>query len=190
MDIKILALILIVDFAFTLLHSWQELKSDGAPLWRNFGAIVGVEIPDQLGFLGFTVGLTLALFALGFVGIIAPLNATCTAFALAALIGARLSDTVVSHVGLYLMGYRPNPGLSSTPLYVLEAGFLAYVFHARLLADPFAAKVGLACGAIFFLLVLPALWLVRCVVPTWRRPCWKRGEQMPSWAVRNNAAGI
>src|ERR1700760_4252232 len=140
MAMSVLALIAIVDFAFTLVHSWLELKSDGAPLWRNFGAIVGVEIPDLLGFLGFTVGLTLALLALGFVGILAPLSPACTAFALGALIGARLSDTIVSHVALYLMGYRPNPGLISTPLYVLEAAFLAYVFHDRLLAEPLAAK--------------------------------------------------
>ena len=184
MDMSVLALILILDFAFTLLHSYQELKSDGAPLWRNFGAIVGVEIPDLLGFLGFTVGLTVILLALGFVGIIGPSTPACTAFALGALIGARLSDTIVSHVGLYLWGYRPNPGLTSTPLYVIEAGFLVYVFQTRLLADPHTAKVGLACGAIFFLLVLPALWLLRCAVPSWRRPRWKRWEPMPSWAVR------
>ena len=46
MTTSLLALILIADLAFTLLHSWQELKGDGAPLWRNFGAIVGIAIPD------------------------------------------------------------------------------------------------------------------------------------------------
>ena len=91
--------------------------------------------------------LPLMLFALGLVGILGLFSASCIAFALGALIGARLSDTVVSHVGLYLAGYRPNPGLSSTPLYVLEAVVLAYVFQARLTADPHATKIGLACGS-------------------------------------------
>ena len=191
MDISMLTLILAVDFAFTLLHSYQELKSDGAPLWRNLGAIVGIAIPDRLGFLGFTVGLTLALFALGFVGIIAPLSPACTAFALGALIGARLSDTLVSHLALFLVGYRPNPGLTSTPLYVAEAAFLAYVFDARLMAEPVATKVGLACGAIFFLLVLPLLWFARWALPSWRRPRWQRWKPMPSGVstVRNAATG-
>ena len=72
----LLILILLADFAITLLHSYQEWKGAGAPLWRNFGAIVGLYIPDQWGFPLFTVGLTLALFAIGFVGIIGPLNAS------------------------------------------------------------------------------------------------------------------
>src|SRR5262249_29186616 len=46
-----------------------------------------------------------------------------TAAALGVLIGARLSDTIASHALLYTVGYRPNPGFSSTPLYVIEAFF-------------------------------------------------------------------
>jgi hypothetical protein len=76
MDTGFLVLILIVDFAFTLLHSYQEWKGAGAPLWRNFGAIVGLKIPDWLGFLGFTVGLTFLLFAVGLIGIMAPLGSS------------------------------------------------------------------------------------------------------------------
>ena len=109
MDVAVL-LILAADFGFTTLHSWQEWKGAGGPLWRNFGAIVGLEIPDAIGFPLFTVGLTLMLFAVGFIAIIGPLGHTWTAFALGALIGARLSDTLVSHVRLYVKGYRPNPG--------------------------------------------------------------------------------
>ena len=65
----LLVLILVADFVITLLHSYQEWKGAGAPLWRNFGAIVGVKIPDLLGFLVFTAGLTLALWALALIGI-------------------------------------------------------------------------------------------------------------------------
>src|SRR5262249_30162975 len=86
----LLVLILPADFAITLLHSYQEWKGVGAPLWRNFGAIVGVDIPDWLGFPVFTVLLTLILLSIGFVGLVGPFGAGATAFALGALIGARL----------------------------------------------------------------------------------------------------
>ena len=41
---------LVADFAITSLHSYQEWKGLGAPLWRNFGAIVGFDFPDRCGF--------------------------------------------------------------------------------------------------------------------------------------------
>ena len=91
----ILVLILLADFAITSLHSIQEWKGVGAPLWRNFGAIVGLDVPDRLGFLFFTALLTLTLLAIGCVGITGLFGPWLTAAALGALIGARLSDTVV-----------------------------------------------------------------------------------------------
>ena len=154
-SVPLLFLILMADFALTSFHSYQEWKARGAPLWRNFGAIVGLDISDKWGFRIFTVSLTLILFVIGFVGIIGPLGAGLTAAALGALIGARLSDTVVSHVLLHSLGYRPNPGLSSTPLYVVEALFIALAFQARLAAAPGCAKFGFAVGVVSFVLVLP-----------------------------------
>ena len=84
-SVPLIALILLVDFAITFSHSYQEWRGLGAPIWRNFGAIVGVDIPDRWGFPIFTVLLTVSLFAIGFVGIIGPLR--WSAFALGALIG-------------------------------------------------------------------------------------------------------
>jgi hypothetical protein len=185
----LLILILAANFAITALHSWQEWKGPGAPLWRNFGAIVGLRIPDPLGFLGFTAALTLTLWILGLMGIagwlpiVGPVGNGCAAFALGALIGARLSDTLVSHLLLHFRGYRPNPGLSSTPLYVLEALFIIVAFRAGLAADPKSAWWGIAAGAIFFVLVLPALRLLRLLIPPWRREPWQREQPMPSWAT-------
>jgi hypothetical protein len=185
-SVPLLFLILMADFALTSFHSYQEWKARGAPLWRNFGAIVGLDISDKWGFRIFTVSLTLILFVIGFVGIIGPLGAGLTAAALGALIGARLSDTVVSHVLLHSLGYRPNPGLSSTPLYVVEALFIALAFQARLAAAPGCAKFGFAVGVVSFVLVLPGLWLARWF---WRdriRPPWTRWQPMPSWASANS----
>jgi hypothetical protein len=143
----------------TSVHSYQEWKGVGAPLWRNFGAIVGLDVPDRLGFfLAFTVFLTLALFVVGFIGIMGPLGPRWSAGALGALIGARLSDTLVSHVLLHGVGYRPNPGLPSTHLYVLEALFIGWFFQASLAADPHSAILGFAAGVLFFVWVLPLLW--------------------------------
>jgi hypothetical protein len=186
-SMPLLVLILVVDFALTSFHSYQEWKGAGAPLWRNFGAIVGLDISDKWGFRIFTVALTLILFVIGFLGIMGPPGASLTAGALGALIGARLSDTLVSHVLLHSLGYRPNPGLSSTPLYVVEALFMAWAFQARLATDPHWAKVGFVAGALSFVLVLPGLWLARSA---WRdriRPRWTRGQPMPPWASTNSS---
>jgi hypothetical protein len=179
----LLILILAANFAITALHSFQEWKGAGAPLWRNFGAIVGVKVPDWLGFLGFSAGLTLTLWALALIGIAGWPRWIAPAFALGALIGARLSDTLISHVLLNTLGYRPNPGLSSTPLYVLEALFLIVAFRAGLTADWASAKCGIIAGAGFFVVVLPGLWLLRFLAPGWRRERWQRGHAMPAWVT-------
>jgi hypothetical protein len=185
----LLILILAVNFAITGLHSLQEWKGAGGPLWRNFGAIVGLKIPDAAGFLGFTVLLTLTLWALGLIGIagwfplVGSVGSGCAAFALGALIGARLSDTLISHVLLHYLGYRPNPGLSSTPLYILEALFVIVAFRAGLAADPRSAWWGIVAGAGLFVAVLPLLWLLRLLIPGWRRERWPRGRPMPSWVT-------
>jgi hypothetical protein len=86
--LSVLLLVLLADFAITLLHSFQEWKGVGAPLWRNFGAIVGLGISNSWGFGLFTVALTVTLFILGFVGIVGILGDRATALALGVLIGA------------------------------------------------------------------------------------------------------
>jgi hypothetical protein len=181
----LLLIILAANFAITAVHSWQEWKGPGGPLWRNFGAIVGLKIPDLLGFLGFTVLLTLTLWILGSIGIagwlpfLGPVGNRCTAFALGALIGARLSDTLVSHLWLYIRGYRPNPGLISTPLYVLEAIFMIVVFGAGLQAALLWAAFGILAGAGFFAAVLPSLRWLRTKIPAWQQAPWQPGQPMP-----------
>jgi hypothetical protein len=182
---SLLILIVAANFAITALHSWQEWKGPGAPLWRNFGAIVGLKIPDWLGFLGFTLALTLTLWILGLMGIagwlpiVGPVGHSCAAFALGAVIGARLSDTLVSHVLLHYRGYRPNPGLSSTPLYVLEALFIIVAFHAGLQAAPLWAAIGILLGAGFFVAVLPFLRWLRSKIPALQQALWQPGQPMP-----------
>jgi hypothetical protein len=184
----VLILVLAADLAITALHSYQEWKGAGAPLWRNFGAIVGLHVPDWLGFLVFTAGLTLILWTVGFIGIAGwfPLlgfvGPGLAVGALGGLIGARLSDTLVSHVLLHGVGYRPNPGLGSTPLYVLETIFIAVAFRPGLAAHAWSAGVGLVLGATVFVAVLPLLRLLRGAVPAWRREPWVRWQPMPEWA--------
>ena len=178
-----LFLILAADFAFTLIHTLQEWKGPGGPLWKNFGAVVGVRIPDWLGFSSFFLGLTAGLWLVGLVAITGSLPSGAVrmpyaAAALGALVGARLTDTVVSHVLLWALGYRPNPGLSSTPLYVIEALFLMLTFSRGLAAGGSSTGWGVAAGSGFFLLVLPGLWALRIIVPGWRRERWHPGEPL------------
>lgn len=127
-SLVLLAILQIVDLAFTLLHSLQERKGR---LWRYFGAIAGVRIPDAFGQIVFFGGLTVALWIVGLLGITGTvLWQTPLAFGcLGAIIGCRLSDGLFSHVLLDNAGYRPNPGLSSVPLYAIEVLALAVVFY-------------------------------------------------------------
>lgn len=184
---SVLALFLILgmSLALTLFHTLEELKGRGGPLWRNFGAVVGVWIPDWLGFPLFFLILTALLWLVALVAITGSLltcavQGKCAAVALGALIGARLGDTLVSHVLLYVLRYRPNPGLASTPLYVAEAVFLIATFSRGLTAGGGSTWVGLFIGAGFFCFVLPFLWFFR-VIPSWRRVRWRRGEPPPAW---------
>jgi hypothetical protein len=184
-----LFLILGLDWVFTGIHTYQEWRGEAAPLWRVFGAVVGLRLPNWLGFLLFTVTLTLALWGVGLAGIagwlplaghLAPYKAVG---ALGVLIGARIADTLISHWGLYAVGYRPNPGLKSTPLYVLEAVFILLTFWHGLALYPHAALCGFAIGSGFFILVLPALWVVQVIVLPWRRERWIPRQPLPAWAM-------
>src|SRR5947209_15998914 len=82
MSVGLLVLILAADLAITLLHSYQEWKGPGAPLWCNFGAIAGLDVLDRWGFLGFSLILTLTMFVIGLVGILGLLWPRITRFAL------------------------------------------------------------------------------------------------------------
>lgn len=185
-----LLLILGLDWAFSAFHSYQEWRGAKAPLWHIFGAVVGVWLPNWLGFLLFTIGLTLLLWCAGLAGmagwlpVVGHLTDPIAVGALGAVIGARISDTLVSHWGLHALGYRPNPGLSSTPLYVLEAAFILPTFWKGLSLYPVAAWWGFACGAGFFVLVLPLLRSVRLIAPSWRRAPWIRWQPLPEWATK------
>jgi hypothetical protein len=182
-----LLLILAVNWAFTLIHVLQEWKGEKAPLWRVFGAVVGLRLPDWLGFLSFTLGLTVLQWLLGLAAIagwlplVGELSMPASVGALGAVVGARLGDNVISHWGLYAVGYRPNPGLSSTILYSIEAIFILVTFRTGLSLAPGAAWIGFACGVGFFAAVLPLLRLLR-VVPPWRREPWVRWTPLPDWA--------
>jgi hypothetical protein len=184
-----LFLILGLDWVFTGIHTYQEWRGEAAPLWRVFGAVVGLRLPNWLGFLLFTVTLTLALWIVGLAGIagwlpwIGHLSPSASIGALGILIGARIADTLISHWGLYVLDYRPNPGIKSTPLYVLEAVFILLTFWPGLAHDPRAAFCGFAIGAVVFILVLPALWAWRFIAPSWRHDRWTRGEPLPAWAM-------
>ena len=181
-------LILALSWAFSAVHVFEEWKGSAFPLWRAFGAIEGVYVPNWLGFPFFTVALLLilwilsvgAIVGLGFGG---PLSAQQGVFCLGALIGALLSDCLFSHWIPYLAGYRPNPGVRSTALYVLEAALLLLLFWKGLSAYAAQAIVGGLLGALFFLAVWGFLLALRLCVPAWRRSPWVSGQPVPPWAT-------
>jgi hypothetical protein len=181
-------LILGANLAFTLIHVLQEWKGEDVPLWRVFGAVVGTYLPNWVGFLGFTVLLCAAQWLIGAMAIagrpVFPAHPWWSIWAIGAVVGARVADSVVSHWLLYGLRYRPNPGLSSTVLYSIEAIFILVVFRKAYALDPHAWRMGFLSGAGFFIAVLPGLWLLHRIVPVWRRDKWVRGESIPAWARR------
>jgi hypothetical protein len=192
-----LIVILGVNFSLTLVHALQEFKGR---LWRYFGAIVGVSIPDRVGILSFFVLLTLLLWLVGWIGITGhvPVFSQCeplTMGAIGALVGGRLSDRRYSHVLLDRQGYKPNPGIQSTPFYAAEGAFLTVVFLPGLAHHYIAGALGFALGWAFFFIVLP---LIRCLrgFASLRREAWKAGERAPAWAglasevPRRESAGV
>src|SRR3954462_14177971 len=102
-----LLLILGANWAFTLAHILQEWKGEEVPLCRVFGAIVGVFVPNRFGFRLFTVGLGLALWLIGLMAIagwlpiVGSLPRCLGVWALGVLVGARVTDSVISHWMLY-----------------------------------------------------------------------------------------
>jgi hypothetical protein len=183
-----LSIIVAINFALSALHVFQEWRGSKVPLWRVFGAVVGVWIPNWLGFLLFTLTLLLLLWGIGLAGItgwipaVGLLDLSLSVGALGTIIGARISDSIFSHWLLYGLGYRPNPGIQSTPLYIVEAIFILVTFRKGLSLVPRAACLGFALGAIFFILILPFLRTWR-LIRQWRRDAWVRGQPIPAWAI-------
>lgn len=137
-------LFFISSLVVTLFHVVEELIGEGAPLWRYFGRIAGIQIPDDVGAIVFAGGLSLTL------GIVAIL-AYCyeMPFFLGVLIGARVGDAIFSHWLLWIW-YRPNPGLPTTLLFVGEV-ILILVFNG------WGSIIGIALGMLFFASVIPVL---------------------------------
>lgn len=106
----------------TLLHTWQELTDDGAPIWRYLRLPVS-PLAGFVGLLGFAA-VQGGLAAHGYID--------GRRWALWLLLAIRLGDCVVSHWVPWLRGRRPNPGLTTTPLYAAEAGFIALVLRGDL----------------------------------------------------------
>ena len=184
-SVQALWVIFVMSAAVTLVHTLQEFIGRGGPLWWNFGAIVGVKVPYSLGLLLFFVILTFTLWLVAFVAItgslvIFPVKTRYAAIALGALIGARFADTLVSHCLLYVLDYRPNPGLCSTALYIFEAGFFIVTFLKGLVAGCGFTCLGLGIGAFAFCIVLPLLTCLR-VVRGWSKDRWRPGDPLPEW---------
>ena len=174
-----LVILQIANLALTLFHSEQERKGE---LWRYFGAIAGVKIPDRFGELVFFGGLTISLWIVGLLGITgtvlwqAPLAFGC----LGAIIGCRISDGLFSHILLDKAGYRPNPGLGSVKFYFVETLVLVVVFYPTLRSHTFAALIGFIIGALAFYTVIPVLKKFGPLLfPTIAR--WQPGTPQPKW---------
>jgi hypothetical protein len=172
-----LALLQVIDLALTLLHSLQERNGK---LWRYFGAIAGFRIPDSFGQAVFFRGLTISLWIVGLLGITGTvLWQGWFAFGcLGAIIGCRISDSLFSHILLNNAGYRPNPGLTSVPLYFIEVLVLSAVFYPTIRTHTYAVPIGFILGALFFYGLIPGLKKFGHLLFERMRP-WEKGTPQP-----------
>lgn len=120
----------VLSVAASSVHAIEELAR--GPLWSYFHRAGGPRIPDAIGFVLFTLGLPLVLtivawFAYsnsyGWPSGALPANQ----WAVSLLLGLRIGDTLWSHWLLAAVIREPNPGLWTTPLYVIEAASLLFV---------------------------------------------------------------
>ncbi len=172
--------LLFFNLLLTWIHFFRELKGRQ---WNYLGAIVGIEIPDKVGIGLFFVVPLLALWGLGAAGI-APLNLfdwvspKVAIFSVAAIIGARISDSIFIHIRPNRQGYRPNPALGTIPYYLAEAAWLTVIFIPGLFHHYVSAFLGFATGGMFFYAVLPGLDFVRKLR---RHEPWEPHSEIPAW---------
>jgi hypothetical protein len=182
-DLSLLTfVILVVSMALTLWHGNQERQGR---LWRYFGAIYGFRFPDFWGGGIFFWILTSVLWLISIVAMTGWPWSGGEAWGIAAvgfLIGARLSDTWKSHAEPWRKGYKPNPGLSSTPFYVCEAVALAVIFAPGLINNWEIALAGLVIGVGLFWIVVPIFLGIWAHFSPRSHP-WIAGQPMPRWAL-------
>jgi len=120
-----------ICFAISIfLSAWHLIEEFRGKLWRYFGAIAGVPIPDTLGKIIFTgaLGLTLFTAALGILEINGGAEKEWLSLSgIGFLIGGRISDWWYSHYRLKSKGYENNPGLLSAWFYLADAALLIYL---------------------------------------------------------------
>lgn len=201
-EIGVLLILLLINLFLTALHSYQEFRGR---LWRYFGAIEGVFFPNWLGWILFTLFLTVTLWAFGFLAFgsvllaaaltipsLAPFTKVtlpvvdCTlpvsTVFVGLIVGGRISDTIFSHRRLNDMGFKPNPGLESTAYYLIETGVILVLFAPALFTNPGQFALGFAPAFAFFVVARPVtcrpLELFKCL----KHDPWIPGEELPAWA--------
>ena len=139
-------LLLLCSLVFTWIHLTEEVVGPGGPLWKSFGEIVNLtRIPWWAGFAIFTAGLGILLSLLSWGAYWCE-----SQFLLSVLLGCRMGDSVISHWWLRYVGLsKPNPGIWSTTLYVVESTWLVWFSDVT--------WFGFALGVTAFAAVLPTL---------------------------------
>jgi hypothetical protein len=68
-----------------------------------------------------------------------------------------------------------------SPSVIDEAIFLIATCYKGLTTGAGSARVGFCIGVAFFCSVLPLVWFLGFVIPSWRRVRWCPGEPLPAW---------
>jgi hypothetical protein len=154
-------ILLAASLVFTVVHAAEEVWGEGGPLWRYFGRLSGVHVPDWLGLLGVGLFVPCLSAAAAWLAYETPETDSLAPAFCGFLAGLRTGDFVSSHAAPRVAFAGPNPGFASSFLYLAEGCFVFAVYPV--------AAAAVVCGFLVFVAGgLPALGLAGFLVRQWR----------------------
>jgi hypothetical protein len=143
---------LALSVTLILVHTMEEVRGEGGPLWRYLSDVSGADIYDPAGYAAVALVTPAAMMTA-----VAMAYWTREPFWLGVVFGAKSGDMAFTHTLPTVSGYRPNPGIWSSLLYGTEAIGLATALEL----DP----LGMVVGAAPFMLLWPSLYVMATVRP-------------------------
>lgn len=144
-----------VSGLLSLGHALEETLGENGPLWDYVADRVrGRALPDTLGLLLLGVALPAALLAVAAMG-----YCFGSMVFLSLLAGARIGDSVFTHIVPGFLVPVPNPGVETACLYLGEAVLVLLYLGSALTAWAFLL------GMLPFALLWPTAWVAARIWP-------------------------
>lgn len=136
----VVPILLIFSLCATTLHTWEEVRGYGSPFWEYAEDFTGVRVGSVTGHVLF-YSLAAFLMVAAVMG-----YAYQSPTWLSLLIGIRIGDAVFSHLMLYHIYRKPNPGLNTAFLYCTESFFALTLWDEFMPAGAKVSELWLCVG--------------------------------------------